>query len=226
MSLELRFALQFAVGFLSFILILFLPAGTLRYWEGWALLAVWFTPYFFFFLYYLKRDPELLKRRMLHKEKVKEQQVLMKALYAIFFLGYLIPGFDFRFGWSRRWAGPEPLWLNIVALGIILAAALIILWVMNVNRFAARTIQVEAGQKVITTGPYKWVRHPMYLGMCMSLPVVPLALGSYVAFPVFALFVPLIVLRLLNEEKVLRQDLPGYTEYCEETRHRLVPYVW
>ena len=99
-------------------------------------------------------------------------------------------------------------------------------WVVKVNRFAARTIQVESAQTVISDGPYRRVRHPMYLGMCVMWLFTPLALGSYVTLPAFALLIPLLILRLLNEEKVLREELAGYTEYCGRTRFRLVPFVW
>jgi protein-S-isoprenylcysteine O-methyltransferase Ste14 len=218
--------LQFVLGLAAFGLLLFLPAGTLRYREAWAFLSVWFVPGFFFALYFYKRDPALVERRLQRREKVKKQQLLMRATYVIFILAYLIPGLDFRFGWTRGWAGAVPLWLKVVALGMVLGGYLFTIWVMGVNRYASSTIRVEAEQRVISQGPYKWVRHPMYFGVVIMMLATPLALGSYVALPFFALVIPVLVLRLLNEEQVLRRELAGYTEYCERTRFRLVPLVW
>jgi protein-S-isoprenylcysteine O-methyltransferase Ste14 len=108
----------------------------------------------------------------------------------------------------------------------VLAGMLFIFWVINTNRFAASTIRVESGQTVISTGPYRWVRHPMYSGILVQWLFTPLALGSYTALPASALLAPVFVIRLLNEEKVLREELPGYSEYCLSTRYRLIPFVW
>jgi len=207
-------------------IVLFLPAGTLRFWQGWAYLAVWFIPGLVFSLYFHKRDPALVERRLQSKEKEKEQKVVMGVVYMVFSLAYLIPGLDFRFGWSYRRTGAVPLWLEITSLAIVLASYLMTIWVMDVNRYAARTIRVETGQKVVSTGPYKWIRHPMYFGVLLMMLFTPLALGSYVALPVFALVLPALMFRLENEEKVLRRDLPGYAEYCEGTRYRLIPHIW
>jgi protein-S-isoprenylcysteine O-methyltransferase Ste14 len=158
---------------------------------------------------------------MQFKEKVPEQKRIMKFMYLTCVIAYLLPGFDHRFGWSR-----SPLWLTILSQPVVCAGFLMTIWVMRVNSFASRTIQVEPGQPVISTGPYAIVRHPMYLGATLMFLFTPLALGSYLSLPVFALIIPIIVLRLLNEEKVLRQELPGYPEYCLRTRFRLVPLLW
>ena len=136
-------------------------------------------------------------------------------------IAFVLPGLDYRFGWSK-----QPLWIAIFSQAVVLGGFVMTFWVLKVNRFAARTIQVEPGQEVISSGPYRIVRHPMYLGGSVMFLFTPLALGSYFALPVFALLIPVIVLRLLNEEKVLRQELPGYPEYCFQTRFRLVPFLW
>jgi len=226
MSLGSRLVLRIVIGMFVIAIVLFLPAGTLKFWQGWAYLAVWFIPGLVFSLHFYKRDPALVERRLDSKEKEKEQKVVMGVVYVVFSLAYLIPGLDFRFGWSDRRTGPVPLWLEIASLAIVLASYLMTIWVMDVNRYAARTVRVETGQKVVSTGPYKWVRHPMYFGVLLMMLFTPLALGSYVALPIFALVLPALVFRLVNEEKVLRRDLPGYAEYCEGTRHRLIPYLW
>jgi protein-S-isoprenylcysteine O-methyltransferase Ste14 len=145
----------------------------------------------------------------------------MKFVYVTYLAAFLLPGFDHRFGWSH-----PPLWLVVFSQAVVLGGSMTTVWVMKVNRFAARTVQVEPGQQVISNGPYRIVRHPMYSGICAMLLFAPLALGSYFALPAFVLVIPLVVLRLLNEEKVLRQELPGYSEYCLHTRFRLVPLLW
>jgi len=150
----------------------------------------------------------------------------MGVVYVVFLLAYLIAGLDFRFGWTYRWTGPVPLWFEIASLTTVLASYLMTIWVMDVNRYAARTIRVEAGQKVVSAGPYKWVRHPMYFGLLLMMLATPLALGSYVALPIFALVLPALMFRLLHEEKVLYRELPGYAEYCEGTPYRLIPHIW
>jgi protein-S-isoprenylcysteine O-methyltransferase Ste14 len=118
------------------------------------------------------------------------------------------------------------LWVTLFSQAALFGGYVMTFWVVKVNRFAARTIQVEANQRVISSGPYRLVRHPMYLGICAMWLLTPLALGSYLTLPAFVLIIPLIVLRLLNEEKVLRQELPGYSEYCLHTQSRLVPFLW
>ena len=226
MSLKSKIMGRFAVALGLAAALLFLPAGTLKFWEAWVFLAIVFIPMSIFTGYFLKHDPQLVERRLQFREKVKEQKVVMKLANLIFLLGFLVTGFDHRFGWTLGLGWTLPLWLKIAAQGLVLGGYLLSMWVMDVNRYASRTIQVEPGQKVISDGPYRWIRHPMYFsGVIMTLPM-PVALGSYVALPFFALFVPILVARLLNEEKVLRQELPGYDAYCQKTRFRLLPYVW
>jgi protein-S-isoprenylcysteine O-methyltransferase Ste14 len=221
MSLKSRLILRLSLGLIIVAAMLFIPAGSLRFWQGWAYLGVWFVPMVFAFGYFCKHDPKLIERRMQRKEKVHEQKLIIRFGFATWLIGYLLPGLDHRFGWSHL-----PLWLTILSQAFVLGGCLMIFWVLKANSFAAATIRVEPGQKVISSGPYRIVRHPMYLGAGVMFLFAPLALGSYFALPVFALFIPIIVFRLLNEEKVLRQELPGYPEYCVKTRFRLVPFVW
>ena len=225
-SLGWKLVRQLIAALCGYGVIFFLAAGTLRYWEGWVFLAILFVPGTYFCFYFLKRDPELVRRRLETKEKVKAQKWIIRIAHSIFALAYLIPGLDLRFGWTKRWFGGVPRWLQIFSLVVVLASYLFVIWVMDVNRYASRTVQVEAEQKVISTGPYRRVRHPFYFGAVVMFLAAPLGLGSYVAFPVFALVIPVFVFRLLNEEQVLRRELPGYVEYCQGTRYRLVPYIW
>jgi protein-S-isoprenylcysteine O-methyltransferase Ste14 len=226
MSLKARLAIQCLLTAVVTGAMLFLPAGTLKFWPGWIFLALLLVPMAAGSIYFYERDPQLVERRLQTKEKVGEQKRIMKIAKLIFFGAFLIPGFDFRFGWSRRTFGEVPLWLMIFSGALAFAGYLMTYWVLASNSYASRIIQVEKEQRVISAGPYRIVRHPMYLGAVISLAFTPLALGSYWAVPVFALIIPVIVLRILNEEKILRQELAGYPEYSQRTRSRLVPFVW
>ncbi len=209
------FAVIFVAGFL------FLPAGSLRYWQGWVFMALLFLPMPVTSVYFLKRDPRLVERRLRTEEKITQQKTIIRWAQWVVFGSLLIPGLDYRFGWSR-----VPLWLAILSQVLVFVGLLITLWVMKENSFASRIVQVEEGQKVISTGPYRLVRHPMYFGAVLMLLFTPLALGSWWALPGFLAVIPLIVLRLLNEEIMLCRDLPGYSDYCLRTRSRLFPLLW
>jgi protein-S-isoprenylcysteine O-methyltransferase Ste14 len=200
---------------------LFLPAGSFRFWQGWAYFIISIAFILSTFGYFYRHDPQLIERRLRRGETVREQKLIMKFIAGIMLIAFLLPGLDHRFGWSHL-----PLWLTILSQAFVLGGDLMIFWTLKNNSFAAATIRVEPDQKVISSGPYRIVRHPMYLGGDLWLLFTPLALGSYLALPIFALLIPLIVVRLLNEEKVLRQELPGYSEYCLRTRYRLVPLLW
>jgi protein-S-isoprenylcysteine O-methyltransferase Ste14 len=205
---------------------LFMPAGSWKFWQGWVVTAVACFAGVFYSLYFCKRDPRLLERRMQKKEEVPQQRLIVRLLILIFYVAFLIPGLDYRVGWSRDLLAPVPAWMALLAQAMLVGCFSLFFWVMDTNSFASRTIRVEAEQKLVSTGPYRWVRHPMYLGLIVMYLCMPLALGSYAALPVFALLAPVIVFRLLNEEALLRRELPGYTEYCARTRFRLVPWVW
>ncbi len=220
-SLKTRLILRSLIAVIFVAVFLFLPAGTFRYWQGWVFMAILFLPMPITSVYFLKRDPQLVERRLRTEENITEQKTIIRWVQLLAFGSSAIPGLDYRFGWSR-----VPLWLTILSQLFVFAGYLITLWVMKENSFASRTVQVEEGQRVISTGPYRLVRHPMYFGAVLMLLFTPLALGSWWAFPGFLLVIPLIVLRLLNEEKMLRRDLPGYSDYCLHTRSRLLPLLW
>jgi protein-S-isoprenylcysteine O-methyltransferase Ste14 len=226
MSLKARLAVQCVLTALVTGAMLFVPAGTLKFWQGWIFLGLLLIPMLAASVYFYQRDPRLVERRLESKEKVVEQKLIMKLAKLIFFCAFLLPGLDYRFGWSRGTFGAVPLWLMIFSGVIALGGYLMTYWVMAANSYASRIIQVEKNQRVISIGPYRIVRHPMYLGVVISILFTPLALGSYWAIPVFALIVPVIVLRILNEERILREELAGYPEYCLRTRSRLIPFVW
>lgn len=205
---------------------LFACAGSVKFWQGWAWLAVFLLPGLVSLAYFYKHDPKLIERRMRVKEKIRAQNLVQAAAPLIFVAWVVLGGLDHRFGWSDTVFEPVPVWLTIVSDGCVLGSILLIFWTLKVNSFAGRTIQVDPGQTVVSSGPYSFVRHPMYLGAIILSLANPLALGSWIVLPVSVLLIPIVVLRLLGEEKLLRRELPGYSEYCLRTRFRLVPLVW
>lgn len=199
--------------------LIFLPAGSFRFWQAWIwwvglLVLMLFTAAFF-----LRKSPELLSRRMKFKEK--ERTYKPPAIFNLYFLGFIVPGFDFRFHWSA-----VPVWMVIAANVLVFLGYSFILFVFRENSYASTVIQVEQEQQVISTGPYAMVRHPMYLGMLLMLLFSPLALGSYWAIIPSLLIIPSLVLRIKKEEEVLRVKLRGYGDYCLKTRYRLIPFIW
>ena len=205
-------------------LIIFLSAGTLLFWEGWFYLFVFAVCVTIITVYFLQKDPALVERRVnggptAEKEK---SQIIIQSFGGLFFIVLLvIPGIDQRFNWSQ-----VPPVLVIVANILVLVGFMIVFWVFNENSYTASTIAVEEALTVVTTGPYRWVRHPMYFGAVLMLILTPLAMGSY-----WGLFcsIPLcivIVVRLLDEERFLTQNLAGYKDYCLHTKYRLIPLIW
>lgn len=199
--------------------VLFLPAGSLQYWEAWILWSGFSILTLFITVYFLKKSPELLSRRMKHKEK--EATKKPPAILNLCFLCYIIPGLDFRFHWSS-----VPVGVIIAANAVVFTGYLFIILVFKENSYASTVIQVEKEQRVITTGPYAIVRHPMYLGLILMMLFTPLALGSFWAIIPALLIIPMNVFRIAGEEDVLLRDLPGYKEYCLKTRYRLIPLIW
>jgi protein-S-isoprenylcysteine O-methyltransferase Ste14 len=185
-------------------LALFGPAGTLDYWQAWAYMGILFIPMFFVVAYFLNKDPVFLERRMKTKENDAGQDLIVKAGAVIFLVAFMVPGLDRRFGWSV-----VPAEISIAADALAFIGYALVFLVFRENSYAGRTVQVEKGQKVIATGPYSILRHPMYLGTLTMYLATPIALGSLVAVPFFLPLIPMIVLRILNEEKILERDLPN-----------------
>jgi protein-S-isoprenylcysteine O-methyltransferase Ste14 len=205
--------------------ILFGLADSLRFWQGWLFLFLMTALWSYVFVVFMQRDPQLLERRLEAKEIHLEQKIVQKMFSTILILAFVAAALDFRFGWSRS-AGGVSIWLVLVAQAAVVLGYWIVFWTMKTNSFAASIIRVEEEQRVIDVGPYAWVRHPMYFGMTLTFLSAPLALGSFVALPVFALLVPVLIYRLIHEERTLCRDLRGYSEYCQRTRFRLIPGVW
>ena len=211
----------FILGAVGMGLMLILPAGSVNYWHAWLFMAVLFTPAIFAVLYFLKHDPKLLERRMKYKEKEIQQKLIIKIATLFFLAGMVVPGFDYRYGWSN-----VPVWLVITANALVLLGYISILLVFKENSYASRIITVEKGQKVISTGPYAVVRHPMYVGAALMYAAMPIALGSYWAMIFYLPIIPILIFRILNEEKVLSKDLEGYKEYCKKVKYRMIPGIW
>jgi len=205
-------------------LLLFVPAGTLHYWQAWAYLAVFFGASLLITFYLMKKDPALLKRRLSGgptAEKEKTQKIIMFFTTIGFIALLVVPALDYRFMWSR-----VPLYMTIAGDLLTALGFYIIFLVYKENTFAFATIQVARDQKVISTGPYAIVRHPMYAGGSLYLLGMPLALGSYWGLLVLATMIPILMWRLFDEEQFLFKNLPGYTEYCAKVRWRLIPGVF
>ena len=199
----------------------FLPARTLRYWEAWVYMGIIFSCVAGVITYFLKHDPDLLERRMKTKEKVKEQKLLIKIGWILFLPAFLIPGFDKFYGWSEI-----TLIVIVVSDILVLAGYLIVVRVFKENSYASRVVEVDSSQKVISTGPYAVVRHPMYSGILMMYGFTPFALGSYWAFIGSGIICIIIIIRIFSEEKFLSENLEGYKEYLQKTRYRLIPGIW
>jgi protein-S-isoprenylcysteine O-methyltransferase Ste14 len=200
---------------------LFLPAGTLSYWQAWLYMGLLFIPAAIVGVVLAIKDPELLERRMRTREREAPQRRVIASSGLLLLGVVLIPGFDRRYAWSN-----VPLPLVFLADILILLGYLLFVLTIRANRFASRVVEVQANQVVISSGPYALVRHPMYLAVSLIFTLTPLALGSFWAL-IPALLLPVVLAaRIGNEEQLLRRDLPGYEEYCHKVKYRLLPLIW
>ncbi|MCA9704970.1 MAG: isoprenylcysteine carboxylmethyltransferase family protein [Myxococcales bacterium] len=220
-GLLLRAGLRLVMAVVVLGAMFFLPAGTWRYWPAWIYCGALLGPMVAMAAYLYLRDPGLMARRMKMRERQATQKKVIALSGVVFYGGLLLPGFDFRFGWSQ-----VPMAVVLAANAVVVLGMGLFFWVLRTNSYAARTIEVEAGQTVVSTGPYAHVRHPMYAAVIPVMLASPLALGSLLAVLPMLLVVPLLVVRILDEEQMLRRELPGYPEYCDRVRWRLVPGLW
>lgn len=214
----------FAFLMLILAIALFLPAGSLRFWQAWVYLAVFAGCTILITIYLVKNDRELLAGRVQAGPVAETQrtQQIIQSLASLFFLGlFIVPGFGFRFGWSN-----VPPVVSLISDGLVALGFYFIFLVFRENSYTRATIEVSAGQKVISTGPYALVRHPMYAGAMLLILFTPVALGSWVGVVFSILLIMVIVARLLDEERFLKANLSGYQEYCQKVRYRLVPLIW
>ena len=212
---------KFTAGVILLALLLFLPAGTIHYPGGWLLMGILFIPMFLAGLVMMAKNPNLLRSRLNAKEKEREQDLVIKLSGLMFLVGFVLAGLDHRFGWSNL-----PMTVNYVGAGLFLTAYVLYAEVLRENRWLSRTIEVQEGQTVVSTGLYSIVRHPMYFATVILFLSMPLVLGSIPAFLVFLCYPAIIARRIRNEEQVLSRDLPGYREYCGRVRWRLIPFIW
>jgi protein-S-isoprenylcysteine O-methyltransferase Ste14 len=211
-------------GTLTLFLLLFIPASTLTYWQGWAYLATFVICSGAYTVYLAKHDPALLKRRTeagISHEKELTQKVVMVFLFAVCIALVVLPPLDVRFGWSS-----VPWYICVFGDALVLVSFYLFYFVSKVNTYAAANIRVEEGQKVISTGMYGFVRHPMYFAALFLFIGTPLALGSWWTLLLIPISLLILVARILNEEKVLVRDLPRYVEYQKKVATRLIPFIW
>lgn len=221
MKLLISALLKFTCGLLMVGLLIFLPAGTLSYPNGWLLMGLLFVPMLIVGFVMFFKDPAFLARRLDVKEKQSAQKGVLALSGLMFIGGFVIAGLDFRFGWSR-----VPGWVVAAASVLFLTAYLLYAEVMRENAYLSRTIKVEEGQTVVSTGLYGIVRHPMYTATVLLFSMIPLVLGSWWALIPFVFYPVIIIARLKDEEALLTRELPGYTEYKQKVKYRLIPFIW
>ena len=221
MKLFINALVKFFCGFLLVGLLIFLPAGTLAFSKGWLLMGLLFIPMFVAGLVMLAKSPEFLAKRLDVKEKRSAQQGIVKLSGLMFIAGFVVAGLDFRFGWSVM-----PRAVTVIASALFLLAYLLYAEVMRENAYLSRTIKVEEGQTLVSTGLYGIVRHPMYMATLLLFMVMPLVLGSWWALIPFAFYPAIIISRLKDEEELLTRELAGYVAYKEKVKYRIIPFIW
>ncbi len=220
-KLLLRALTKFIAGIVLMGLVLFLPAGTWNYSNAWLFLGLLFIPMLILGVVLFLKAPELLEKRLQSKEKESTQKGVVAASGLMFIGSFVLAGLDFRFGWTN-----VPAWVVILAAVILLASYGMYGEVMRENAYLSRTVEVQKNQKVIDTGLYGVIRHPMYTATIFLFLAIPVVLGSWIAFAVMLLYPAAIIARIGNEEKVLGEGLQGYIEYKKKVKYRLVPFVW
>ena len=221
MKLALRALTKYLIGLLLVGALLFLPAWSLSYPNAWLFLGALFLPMLVLGVVMLFKSPALLEKRLNAKETERTQRGVVALSALMFIVGFVIAGLDFRFGWSY-----VPVWAVIVALVVLLVAYALYAEVMRENAYLSRTIEVREGQRVVDTGLYGIVRHPMYAVTLWLFLAIPIVLGSWWAFLCFLPYIPVIAVRIVNEERVLLAGLEGYADYQKRVKYRLIPFVW
>ena len=212
---------KFLLGFLLVGALIFWPAGSLSFWQGWLLMGVLFVPMFIAGLVMIAKNPGLLRERLDAKEKEKEQKSVVGLSGLLFIASFILGGLNWRFQWLLL-----PDWAVYAAAAVFVICYLLYAEVLRENTYLSRTIKVQENQKVIDTGLYGIVRHPMYFATTLLFLAMPLVLGSPISFVIMLLYLPLIAKRIRNEEAVLEQGLEGYKEYKQRVRYRMLPFIW
>ncbi len=209
------------LGLLLIGLLLFLPAGSFSYWNGWLLIGILFIPMIVAGAVMLKKNPELLQKRLNAKEEQSEQKAVVVLSGLMFLAVFIVAGLDFRFGWIVL-----PDWIVYAATATFLLGYALYAEVLKENAYLSRTVEVQEDQKVIDTGLYGVVRHPMYMSTFLLFLSMPLVLGSVVSFIIMLVYIPIIAKRIRNEEKVLEEGLEGYSEYKKRVKYKVIPLIW
>lgn len=212
---------KFISGLVMVGVLIFLPAGSFMYWKGWLLIGILFVPMFIAGLIMMKKSPELLRKRLNVKEEETEQKTVIMLSGIMFLAAFVVAGLNFRFGWIVL-----PEWVSYAGAIIFLAAYALYAEVLRENAYLSRTVEVQQDQKVIDTGLYGVVRHPMYMSTLLLFLAMPLVLGSIISFVITLAYIPIIAKRIGNEEKVLEDGLPGYAEYKNKVKRKVVPFIW
>lgn len=212
---------KFLAGLLLVGLLLFLPAGTFAYWQAWLFIGILFGPMFIAGIVLMVRQPDLLRKRLSAKEEQNEQKRVVALSGLLFVAMFVVAGLNFRFGWLLL-----PEWTTYVAAVIFLISYALYAEVMRENIWLSRTIEVQENQQVVSTGLYGIVRHPMYSATLLLFLSMPLVLNSVFSFMLMLLYIPVIALRIRNEEQVLERELNGYAEYKQRVRYKVIPFIW
>ena len=220
-NLAARAVSKYLAGLVMVALLLFVPAGSLAYPNGWLFISLLFIPMLVLGFVLLFKAPELLEKRLNAKEEQGEQQKVVGLSALLFLAGFVIAALDFRFGWSQL-----PGWLVLAASAVLLLSYGMYAEVMRENAYLSRTVEIQENQKVIDTGLYGIIRHPMYTSTILLFLSIPLVLGSGIAFLLFLAYPVLIAKRIRNEEQVLEEGLAGYREYKQKVKYRLIPFIW
>jgi protein-S-isoprenylcysteine O-methyltransferase Ste14 len=213
--------IKFLAGVILLGILIFLPAGSCAYWQGWLLMGILFVPMFFAGIILLIKNPDLLRKRLDVKENEQEQKIVVALSGLLFFAAFVIAGLNFRYGW---WTLPD--WGVWIAAVIFFGSYLLYAEVLRENTYLSRTIEVQENQKVIDTGLYGFVRHPMYMATTMLFLAMPLVLASPISFLIMLGYIPVIAKRIRNEEAVLEDGLAGYKEYKAKVKYKIIPFVW
>ena len=221
MKLALNALTKFIFGILLVCLLIFIPAGTLGFINGWLFVGLLFIPILILGIVLLIKSPELLKKRLDNKEKESAQKGVVAASALLFLCGFIVAGLDFRFGWSS-----VPAWAVVTASAVLLISYALYAEVTRENAYLSRTVKVEQGQTVVDSGLYRIVRHPMYAVTVWLFLSIPIVLGSWWSLICFAPYVGVIAVRIINEEKLLEAELKGYKEYKTRVKYRLFPFIW
>lgn len=220
-KLSLQALTKTIMGFVFICVLLFLPAGTFHYWNAWLFLAVLFVPMIILGIVMLFKSPDLLKKRLDAKEKEGEQKWVVALSGIMFMAAFVVAALNFRFSWHSL---PDcVIWISVA---MFLFSYLMYAEVIRENAFLSRTIEVQENQKVIDTGLYGMVRHPMYFATIILFLSIPLILGSLISFFIMLAYIPIIAIRINNEERVLEKGLKGYKEYKQKVRYKLIPFIW